>query len=73
MVNKMTQKSNRDNRSRQKNPNNDAQRIGGQIKDKISEIEASIEGIKLGEMAQEKVWNVKLNLTKKPEMTENKI
>lgn len=35
-------------------PNDDAQRIGVQIKDKISEIEASIEGIKLGEMAQEK-------------------
>jgi hypothetical protein len=32
----------------------DAQRIGGQIKDKISEIEASIRGIKAGEMAQEK-------------------
>ena len=34
--------------------NNDAQRIGVQIKDKISEIEASIQGIKAGEMAQEK-------------------
>tara|TARA_Y100001972_G_scaffold89563_1_gene109589 strand:- start:1198 stop:3210 length:2013 start_codon:yes stop_codon:yes gene_type:complete len=35
-------------------PNNDAQRIGVKIKDKISEIEASIQGIKAGEMAQEK-------------------
>lgn len=41
--------------SEQNNPaNNDAQRIGGQIKDKISEIEASIRGIKAGEMAQQK-------------------
>ena len=58
MVNKMTQKSNRDNRSRQKNPNNDQY-----YKDR------GYQGGKI--RIQEKVWNVKLNLTK-PEMTKNK-